>query len=117
MSHVMTVGERRCYWERDWSQVPAGQVRKGDDLANHGTVTHVHHGPKTFRWGRQEYTLAEGESFIACGNGNPHGFAITRTDSKNSLEVVGRNARLVWLPVEPEPAPPADPLPFDEVPA
>lgn len=106
---------RGWWWEHDWSAVRVGDVRKGDQLANSSTVTHVKHGPGKIRWGVLDYELPAGRSFIGCGNGNPHGSAYSSIATESDL-IIGRNGRLVrrpyrWgePPAEPMPAP--DPLP------
>jgi len=85
---------RGWWWEHDWAAVRVGSIVVGDQLANHSTVTKVAHGPASVKWGGSVYELAQGDSFVGCGNGNPHGFAYSQISTDSSL-IVGRNGRLV----------------------
>lgn len=78
----------------DWSYeaVRNDEIRVGDLLANHATITRHVVGPAKVKWGGRTYALADGEVFIACGNGNPHGFAISRCDAADT-HVIGRRTR------------------------
>lgn len=82
-----------------FAEVQNDEIRVGDLLANHATVTIHEVGPSAFGWGGREYELAEGEVFVACGDGNPHGFAVTRCDADGS-HVVGRLAGEERRPVD-----------------
>lgn len=72
-----------------FTEVRNGEIREGDLLANHATVTIHRVGPATVFWGDRPYELADGEVFIACGDGNPHGFAISCCAASDT-HVVGR---------------------------
>lgn len=74
-----------------FAEVRNDQIREGDLLANHATITVHRVGPCIVKWGGRAYELAEGEVFIGCGDGNPHGFAISRCDA-NDTHIVGRLA-------------------------
>ncbi len=72
-----------------FTEVRNDEIRVGDLLANHATVTVHKVGPQTVKWGSGTYKLDEGDVFIGCGNGNPHGYAISRCDA-GAFHVVGR---------------------------
>lgn len=83
-----------------FAEVRNDEIREGDLLANHSTVTVHRVGPATVFWGERPYELADGEVFIACGDGSPHGFAISRC-AAGDTHVVGRpGPDEAWPPSE-----------------
>lgn len=84
-----------------YSEVRNDQIKVGDLLANHATVTVHRVGPATVTWGADEYDLAVGDVFIGCGSS----LAITRCDA-DKTHVVGRPAASPEQPERDEQLPP-----------
>lgn len=81
-----------------FSEIRNDEIRTGDLLANHGTITIHQVGPGSLNWGDRSYALGVGDVFIGVGDGNPHGFAITRC-AADDTHVVGRPSGPVPVPV------------------